>query len=385
MTHSTNGSVARACLLVAGIAGGAYCAGTAFLNGLEGAGGLAGYAMGVSGAAVAFGSWFILPEAAKLADEGRRGEALVARLGWVMCTVFVLWNATGFTALHRTEKTGNAQVSIEAYDRAAQQLTAAQSELALAKTNARWAASASCTDATVEKTKAFCAQVAVIKSNISTAQLILSKGRPGAADAPAEAIGFVLQLNPALVGKLDPVLKALVQELAMSLFLLLALRDRKKAAPAVQPTVVAAPSVDLEALLGHIDTAQAEVAAARAAYEAAAEQALLARYTALLTEAADLFVDDVEDVEGYTAPVAIAAEPVVEVVAEPVAKSVRPAKATEPVAKPKRRMRDNNGRFAKRAKLVAATETPVTKPALSALPLNGKGNVVIFGTQPKKD
>lgn len=384
MTASTNMPVARACMLVAGLAGGAYCAGTAVMNGLSGAEGWAGYALGLSGGAVAFGSWFILPFATAVKREGDGFTALMMRLGWVMCTAFVLWNATGFTALHRTEKAGASEHKIAEYTRADRQLKSAEADLETAKKDARWASTGACTNATVEKSKAFCGQVAVIRSNISTAQYILQQGRPGSADAQAEAIGFVLQLNPALVAKLDPVLKALVQELAMSLFLFCAFRPSRRREGAqerpatVEVAVASAP--DLTPLLELISEAQAAIAVAQADYDRAAEMVPFYQYEALLASAADLFVDDaIDDVIGYDAPVVAAAPEVAKVV--PV-KAV--AKKAEPVVKKGRRMRDNHGRFAKKAKLAHVEPNPQPKPQLSAVPLGGMENVVILGTGPKK-
>lgn len=385
MTASTNMPVARACMLVAGLAGGAYCAGTAVMNGLSGAEGWAGYALGLSGGAVAFGSWFILPFATVVKREGDGFTALMMRLGWVMCTAFVLWNATGFTALHRTEKAGASEHKIAEYARADRQLKSAEADLEVAKKDARWASTAACTNATVDKSRAFCGQVAVIKSNISTAQYILHQGRPGSADAQAEAIGFVLQLNPALVAKLDPVLKALVQELAMSLFLFCAFRpSRRREGVQERPAAVevaVACSPDLTPLLELISEAQAAIAAARVEYDRAAELAVFAQYEALLASAADCFVDEADDVIGYDVPAVIeAAVPEVAIVA-PV-KAV--AKKAEPVVKKGRRMRDNHGRFAKKAKLAHVEANPQPKPQLSAVPLGGMENVVILGTGPKK-
>lgn len=384
MTASTNMPVARACMLVAGLAGGAYCAGTAVMNGLNGAEGWAGYALGLSGGAVAFGSWFILPFATAVKREGDGFTALMMRLGWVMCTAFVLWNATGFTALHRTEKAGASEHKIAEYTRADRQLKSAEADLETAKKDSRWASTGACTNATVEKSKAFCGQVAVIRSNISTAQYILQQGRPGSADAQAEAIGFVLRLNPALVAQLDPVLKALVQELAMSLFLFCAFRPSRRREEAqerpatVEVAVASAP--DLTPLLGLISEAQAAIAMAQADYDRAAEMVPFYQYEALLASAADLFVDDaIDDVIGYDAPVVAAALEVAKVA--PV-KAV--AKKAEPGVKKGRRMRDNHGRFAKKAKLAHVEANPQPKPQLSAVPLGGMENVVILGTGPKK-
>lgn len=384
MTASTNMPVARACMLVAGLAVGAYCASTAVMNGLNAADGWAGYALGLSGGAVALGAGFILPFASAAKRDGDRAAAFIMQLGWAMCTVFVLWNATGFTAFHRTEKTGASEHKIAEYARAERQLKSAEADLEVAKKDARWASTGACTNATVEKSKAFCGQVAVIRSNISTAQYTLQQGRPGSSDAQAEAIGFVLQLNPALVAKLDPVLKALVQELAVSLFLFCAFRPggrrREEAAPAVQVVEVAvAQAPDLSPLLGLISDAQAAITAARAEYDRAVELVPFYHYEALLHGAADLFVDEDEDVIGYDAPAAPAAQDVAIIAPAKIV-----AKPAQPVVKKNRKMRDAHGRFAKKAKLAHVEPNPQPKPQLSAVPLGGATNVVILGTGPKK-
>jgi len=387
MMTPTNVSAMRACLLVAGLAGGAYCGSTAFLNGLEGATGWAGYALATSGLSVAFGSWFILPFAAHVSSEGARGEAWMLRFGWALCTAFVLWNATGFTAIHRTEKVSTSQVSIDAYNRAETRLSEATAELNEYKKNKRWEATNGCSNATVDKSREFCGQVAVTKSNISTAETTLAKGRPGAADAQAESIGWLLQLNPALVSKLDPVLKALIQEIAMSLFLLCAFRPSTARKEAVTVKAPVAKVADFSPIFEAITAATAEINAARAEYDRAMEMLPFLRYEALLATAADLFVEPEADILGYVVQPAPAVEAVVAAEVQIVAPQAKKAKKAQRNTKADamNRRRDANGRYAKKAKLIAKTDEPKRKPQLSALPLNGAENVVIFGTHPKKD
>jgi len=387
MMASNNMPVVRACMLVAGTVVGGYCGLSAFRNGLMSAPGLDGYLLGSAGAAVAFGSWFLMPYAAHLKQEGERAAAWVVRLGWLLCTVFVLWNAVGYTATHRTEKVEGADLKIEAYKRADRQLKGAEAELEALKQNKRWEATAGCSNATAAKSKEFCGQVAVTKSNISTAQYTLNQGRPGSADAQAEAIGFAIQLPAVLVGKLTPLLWALALELAQTFFFYCAFRPsgRKEAAPEVVVTEApASQPVDLSPLLALISDAQAQISAARTEYDRAAELVPFYHYQAMLIEAADLFVDEPEDVIGYTAP-AVTEPVVIAPVATPIPLPVAKAKKAEPVVATKRKMRDSHGRFAKKAKLVAVTEKPQVKPQLSAVPLGGQQNVVIFGSGPKKD
>lgn len=377
MMNST--SVSRAALLVTGTVVGAYCAGTAYMNGAASAPGLAGIALGAAGAAVACGSWFLLPEAKQLAQEGSKLAAKVVSLGWLMCTLFVLWNAVGFTAFHRTEKVGNASQKIAAYDRADAQLQSASADLEEQRKNKRWASTNGCTNATVAESVTFCNQVASTKSNISTAQYVLKEGRPGTSDPQGEIISFALgNIGPALVGKLTPLIWALTQELAMSLFFYIALRPRKAAAsPAA--VIVSEPAVkaaDLSPLLSLIKVAQREIATAQENFDRANELYQFHHYQSLMQDAWECFV------EAEDAPAAVVEAAPAVVVRKAERKTATPIK----VVAVGKRVRDNVGRFTKKAKLVSVTPkaVPLEKPKLGNLLLGSGENVVRFdGT--KKD
>lgn len=382
MKTDTTMPASRACTLAAGVVVGGACAWAAFKNGFALAPDqLDGYVFGAAGLGVAVGSWFMPALASHAALEGERGRAWVLRGVWVLGTLFVLMNAVGYTALHRTDKVGGNTVKVEEYERASAQLKSAEADLEVAKQDKRWAKTSACTNATAEQSKVFCGQVAVIRSNISTAQYTLKQGRPGAVDAQAEAVAWPLMADPITVGKAMPIVWALIQELAMSGFIYAALRPRRRrddevaAEPAFEhytikveaaPAVEAAP-VDLSPLLVAAEEALQEVEAARFAF-----------YQAMAYGALEAFQDDEEDVSTVT--VAAPAVEEVQNVATPVAK----AKRGQPKKTKQRKVRDASGRFAKKAKLVSVTAEPV-KIKLADLPtLGGSANVVIFGG-PKKD
>jgi hypothetical protein len=213
----------RLAIGMCGVAVGAYCAYSSFRNGQAMASGLDGVAFGAAFAAIVIGSWFLLP----LAEEFRGGRAAAMRAGWALCLAFVLINAIGFTATHRTEGVGGRTTAIQAYDAAIAALPSAMADLAAMKANARWQATAGCTDATAEKSVSFCADVRSKQVDVAKLQSQVNAGRPGAADAQAETIAWVMRLDAISVGRALPIFMAVVLDIAASLFMFAALAPVK--------------------------------------------------------------------------------------------------------------------------------------------------------------
>ena len=231
--------ISRLAIGICGSVIGSYCAYTAFRNGQYLAPGLDGIAFGAAFGAVVIGSWFLLP----LASVASGLRALLTKAGWLLCVAFVLANAIGFTATHRTEKVGGATIAITGYDQALATLTTARSELETMKSNTRWAATQGCTNATADKSIGFCSQVAARQSEIKAAQDTINKGRPAVADAQAETIAWVLQADAITVSRAMPIFVAVVLDIMASLFMFAALapaaaREVIDITPIVEPVPV---------------------------------------------------------------------------------------------------------------------------------------------------
>jgi hypothetical protein len=181
---------------------------------------------GAAFAAVVIGSWFILP----------LSRNLLSRAGWLLCTAFVLINAIGYTAMHRTEKVGDKQNTIVNYNSAQQGLEQATERLTAMKGNDRWKSTSGCTDATVEQSVTFCRQFSETQAKADKLQAIVSAGKPATSDAQADTIGWVIQADTTTVSKALPIFMAVVLDIAATLFMYLALASKAaevKVAPAV--------------------------------------------------------------------------------------------------------------------------------------------------------
>lgn len=217
LNHSMR--LSRLAIGICGLVVGGYCAFTAFRNGQNFAGGVDGLVVGAAFAAVVVGSWFLLPLAS--VASGRR--AIVTRAGWLLLVAFVLINAIGFTATHRSANVGLAAVAITGYDQALATLTTARAELDTMKANPRWTATTGCTNATAEKSVGFCGLVASRQQDVRTAQEAISRGKPATADAQADTIAWALQADAVTVSRAMPILMAVVLDIAASLFMFVAL------------------------------------------------------------------------------------------------------------------------------------------------------------------
>jgi len=209
----------RLAIGMCGSAVGAYCAYSAFRNGQTMAPGIDGMAFGGAFAAVVIGSWFLLP----LADQFSWLRATAIRAGWLLCLAFVLVNAIGFTARHRTETVGGRANDIASYDAAIAALPSAAAEVAAMKLNPRWAATAGCTNATAEESKKACTAIEAKQVEVAGLQARVNQGRAGSADAQAETIAWVMRIDGATVGRALPIFMAVVLDIAASLFMFAAL------------------------------------------------------------------------------------------------------------------------------------------------------------------
>ena len=222
---------ARLAIGLCGCVVGTYCAYAAFRNGQTLAPGLDGDMFGAAFAAVVIGSWFILP----------LSRNLLSRAGWLLCTAFVLINAIGYTAMHRTEKVGGKQNTIVNYNTAQQGLEQATERLTAMKGNDRWKSTSGCTDATVEQSVTFCRQFSETQAKADKLQAIVSAGAPATSDAQADTIGWVIQADTATVSKALPIFMAVVLDIAATLFMYLALAIKAVSAEIASTAPVAKP------------------------------------------------------------------------------------------------------------------------------------------------
>jgi hypothetical protein len=193
---------------------------------------------GAAFAAVVIGSWFILP----------LSRNLLARAGWLLCTGFVLANAIGYTASHRTTTVGEKQNTIAAYTTAQQGLEQATERLTAMKGNRRWESTKGCTDVTVEQSVTFCDQLSATQAKADKLQAIVLAGKPATSDAQADTIGWVIQADTATVSKALPIFMAIVLDIAATLFMYLALASNAQATtlPVAQRTEVGAENAPPE-------------------------------------------------------------------------------------------------------------------------------------------
>ena len=161
-----------------GIALGAYCVKAAYCVGAE-----ADIMIGIALASLVVVSWGMLPWADVRVREGAKVEAQVWRLAWIGVLAVVVANGVSYSAHYRVERTGGAEVKIEAYEDAKRRLATAEGELAELKKNARWETTKGCSNATAEASKGFCAKVGEAKAEIAAQAAIKSSSRPASSDA----------------------------------------------------------------------------------------------------------------------------------------------------------------------------------------------------------
>jgi hypothetical protein len=206
-------------LLIAagGCVAGAYSAFAAYSNGKIIADGTAGIVFGLAFASVVIISWLMLPWADKRAEEGFRRDAWLWRTSWLLALGFVLANSIAYCAHYRTEMTEVKGLQIEAYERAQRLEVLSSSELNGLRINPRWEATSGCSNATSARSKQYCERVRDAQSRIQGAQASLAQGRPGAKDAGAETLAWVLSGDEAKVRRGLPIFWAVILELIASL------------------------------------------------------------------------------------------------------------------------------------------------------------------------
>jgi hypothetical protein len=207
------------CLLIAagGCVAGAYSAYAAFENGKLISEGSAGLMFGLAFGAVVVVSWLMLPWADKRAEEGSHRDAWLWRVSWVLALVFVLANSIAYAVHYRTEMTEGRGLRIDAYERARQMEALATAEITGLRMNPRWQLTSGCSNATAEKSRAYCGMVHNAEARIQAAEAQLTQGRPASKDAGAETLAWVLGVDEAKVRRSLPIFWSLVLELMASL------------------------------------------------------------------------------------------------------------------------------------------------------------------------
>lgn len=236
-------SASRMAIGMCGAVVGSYAAYSAFRNGQALASGLDGLAFGSAFAAVVIGSWFLLP----LAAQSPKGRAVLMRIGWGLCLLFVLIQAIGFTATHRTTQVGDRANVITGYQVALDSLTQTQERLTAMKSNARWQSTAGCTNATVEASIAFCDDYKATQAEANTFSATVFAGKPATADAQADTIAWVLRADTGVVSRAMPIFMAIVLDIAASLFIWVAMTTYSSPAPAEAPAATIATETPKQA------------------------------------------------------------------------------------------------------------------------------------------
>jgi hypothetical protein len=172
---------------------------------------------GLAFASVVIISWMMLPWADKRAGEGSLADAWLWRMSWFMALGFVLANSIIYTVHYRTEMTETKGLRIDAYERAQRLEALAAAELTGLRTNPRWEATSSCSNATAAKSIQYCEQVRDAQARIQAAGTILEKGRPASKDSGAETLGWVLGVDEAKIRRSLPIFWAVILELIASL------------------------------------------------------------------------------------------------------------------------------------------------------------------------
>ncbi len=236
-------------LLIAagGCIAGAYSAFAAYSNGETLTGGAAGAMFGLAFAAVVIISWIMLPWADQRAEEGSYREAWLWRSSWLLALGFVLANSIAYCAHYRTEMTEAKGLLIDAYGRAQRAEAEASAEIKGLYLNFRWEATNGCSNATAPKSKRFCERMQEAESRAGAARAALAQGRPGAKDAGAETLAWVLGVDEAKVRRSLPIFWAVILELIASLCMreaFAALRPNAgantlRAGPALRPGIQA--------------------------------------------------------------------------------------------------------------------------------------------------
>jgi hypothetical protein len=274
--HTIARLLLRAILFSGGCVAGAFCVFSAFQNGSTLADGNTARMFGAAFAATTVISWFMLPWADQLQHSGNVKEARVWRAGWVLALAFVLTNSIMFSAFHRTNMVEGNGDAITKYQGALSDKERASSDLAALKKNYRWDTTSGCSNATAEKSLAFCGEVKKVQNRLDAAAAIMLLPRPGAKDAGAETLAWVIDGDPAKVGRAMPIFWAVVLELVASLCMKGAFHDLNIREHA-KPIAVAEPIVE-STIVGPAEPAEGQLTEAQA-------KELLFRLLCLIREA----------------------------------------------------------------------------------------------------
>lgn len=222
----------RVIALGAGVAVGSGVVKAAWENGMA-FGGLA-FALAFAGTVV--GCWVLLP----IAKTAPPDVAIILRVIFAVGTLFVIGNAVRSAAGHMSHNAGDAANQITAYDAAETAYARLSSELDIAKTNKRWAATTGCTDATVPKSDAYCQGVRRIQTELEDARKTIARGKPKSADPGGDVMAFLLGTDVKMVDIFWPVLIAVALDL-MATGLVTAALSPARQGKRVQQTASPAP------------------------------------------------------------------------------------------------------------------------------------------------
>jgi hypothetical protein len=225
----------QASLILGGLAAGSFCVYAAFDNGRSLTSDATGGRMfGLALAAVVFISWLMLPVADWREAAGKWFTAWSVRAMWLATLGFVILSSAFYAASHRVDMVESKGIAIDAYERAKADRATAEADLSGMKKSELWAASASCAAIGDSYQKKFCAKVEAAKASIVKAEAVLAKGKPGAKDAGAESVAWLLAGDADKVGKAWPVYLGLVVELAASFCMKFAFLVGEKPAPVAE-------------------------------------------------------------------------------------------------------------------------------------------------------
>lgn len=240
----------RAILGAAALPIGLLCLKGAYENGCD----FAGMVGGAAFASAVVACWFI-PAVA------RSTTMLLAGVAWIAMvfgTAWVLVNAIGYAAKHRTANVGTLSSAIADHDRALEDRTRLEAEMVRMKQNPkkpgedhpRWIATAGCANATVVESTSYCDEVRRVRAELAAAGEILLRGRPLSADPMADSLRKLIDLSAAEINDWWPIWAALISEILATVCVTLALAPIKVVEAPVEPvgapqTAVIEPEPDV--------------------------------------------------------------------------------------------------------------------------------------------
>lgn len=197
---------------VAGIPIGFTCLRGAYENGCD----FAGFWGGSAFASIVIACWFI----PAIARTTTTAVSIAAWVAMIFGTGWVLMNAVGFAAKHRTANVSTQKNAIEAYDRAVEDRARLEAELLRMKINPkkpgedhpRWTSTAGCSNATVVESTDYCTQVRRVRDELAAARETLTHPRPLSADPMADSLRKLIDMSAADINEWWPIWAALISE-----------------------------------------------------------------------------------------------------------------------------------------------------------------------------